>query len=609
MVKPAMPSNDHPSFLYFMIIALMTLIVPVLVLPAHVDNAFNTPKNLIMILGISIMTAVLCIYFLRGKKIPWVSSPSHKILLFIILLNVFSFFYTKNHYFTIVAATLNITCLSLFFFTSLHINGKRAFWLLVIAAFSGFLVTIVTYLQFTGHFILFKWAYPGIMVMGTIGNSNYLGAYYIFPLFAVLGLVFLLDGEARIIPATLFIFMLGGFLFTRARAGWMGFFLSLPLFLLFLSKIHRFSVLDFLRLHPRRVITGLVVLAIILLSLWHLAPERFHVMMGLKNITRSDTLRLRMEKYYRASFWLFEQNPLFGTGLWSFRSQVYRAQAEINKIDPEFFKDYPEPKPRRVHTDYLEILNDGGLLAASALLLFFLSVMRHGWYLIRDENIGVRERIIAATAFCSLISIMLAAFFFFPFRINSTLFMTALMMGILEGLYLAAAGGGIKSLQLNGKRTGKILLPLVIILLAGFVWFTAIKPFIGEVEHFKYKKALARGDAKGAERFILKALEYDPHNTAYCLYASQLYMNVLKDFGKARDFIERAIIDFNGDITMWSAYFIKGLLKLQMGSLYEAQAAFEKALYFNPTFQPARQKLAEVKQIIKDHDRVLIKFR
>ncbi len=129
------------------------------------------------------------------------------------------------------------------------------------------------------------------------------------------------------------------------------------------------------------------------------------------------------------------------------------------------------------------------------------------------------------------------------------------------------------------------------------------------MEHFQYKKSLGQGKAKEAEKFILKAIKYDPHNSAYCLYASQLYMNVLKDFGKARDFIERAIIDYNGDITGWSIHFIKGLLKFQMGNLFDAKAAFEKSLYYNPTFEIARQKLNEVNKVIKDHDRVLIKFR
>ncbi|MBW1864027.1 MAG: hypothetical protein JRJ02_16980 [Deltaproteobacteria bacterium] len=46
-----------------------------------------------------------------------------------------------------------------------------------------------------------------------------------------------------------------------------------------------------------------------------------------------------------------------------------------------------------------------------------------------------------------------------------------------------------------------------------------------------------------------------------------------------------------------------------MGNLFDARSAFEKSLYYNPTFALAKQKLDEVNKVIKDHDRVLIKFR
>ena len=81
------------------------------------------------------------------------------------------------------------------------------------------------------------------------------------------------------------------------------------------------------------------------------------------------------------------------------------------------------------------------------------------------------------------------------------------------------------------------------------------------------------------------------------MYASQLYFNLKRDFNKAEDYIVRAIRDFNGDITFWSAYFIQGLLRYQMGNLFGARHAFEKALYYNPTFDPAKKKLAEVNQV------------
>ena len=602
---------------FALIILILTLAVPLLVLPMVLDNAFNTPKTTLMLMGVSLMLGIYCYRFLRGRGVLAANTSIPVIMLVLILLNLFSFFYTTNRYYSIHAAMMNLTCLFLIYFVSLYLDSKTAFFVLAVAAISGVLVSVETYLQFLNIFVLFKWAHPGIMVMGTIGNSNYLGAYLVFPLFALAGLVFLLKGKRRLIPLVCFIFVLGALLFTRARAGWFGFFLSLPVFLLLIMKIHKISVIGYIRSNFIQAATWFFVSLSLVVSLWYIAPQRLHTMMDYRNITNAMTLKLRMEKYSKASLWLFKQSPLFGTGLWSFRNQVFEAQAQINKkepffflglVDDNYFKNYPEPKPESVHNEYLEVFNDGGVVAAAVILLFLIMLIRHALRVIKDETLDVRDRIIAATALSAVIAIMLAAFFFFPFRINSTFFMTSLMMGLMEGIYLRSYGL-ISTRSIGRLKTGSMLIPLIILLLIGVVWFKGIKPFKAEMEHFKYKVALARGNAQDAEKYILNAIAWDPHNSTYNFWASQLYLNVFLDYGKASDYIDKAIWDYNGDLTMWSLYFIKGLLKFQAGSMLEAKAAFEKSLYYNPTFQEARLKLDEVNKVIKDHDRVMIKFR
>ena len=603
----AQPWYDGIHF-YSATIWVLSLVMPVFVLPEVVDNAFNTPKTLLLLIGVSAMAALYAARFLGGRPVPVPATSVPRILLVLVFLNLFSFFYTENPYFTILAASLNIACLLLFFFVATWVNQTGLTLVLALSALSGLLVSIVTYLQFVGVFVLFKWAYKGMMVMGTIGNSNYLGAYLLFPLFCMLGLVFLLKGKWRLIPLALLLFMLAAFIFTRARAGWVGFFLALPLFFLLLKKVYGISLGTWIRAHGKTLIAGAFVLIALLTAFWYAAPDRLHSMMQFRNVTRSDTLRLRVAKYYPASFWLFKQSPLFGTGLWSYRNLVYEAQAEINQRSGGFFKNYPEPKPRRVHTEYLEILNDGGLVAASALLLFLVVVMRHGWAVIRDDRIDRRDRILASTAFSALVGVLLASFFFFSFRINTTLFMTVLMMGTLESLYIRNTGN-IRQVSIPRFPANKALIPVVVLVLVGFVWYTGIRPFKGERAHFAYKEALRKGQPQEAEKHLLRAIELDPHNSAYCLYAAQLYINVIRNFVKANEYIERAIIDYNGDITRWAVHYLKGILKFQSGSLFEARAAFEKALYYNPEFDAARQKLNEVNEVIKNHDRVMIKFR
>ncbi len=610
------------------VILAMTLLVPLLVLPDRLENIFDSPKSMLILLGVSILTAVSATRFLWGKSILKSGASTPLWIIILILLNFFSFLYTDNYYYTKVAVILNISCLLFFYFTSLYIDGKKAFWILAAVAFSGVLVSIITYFQFAGQFNpLFRWVPPGTNVMGTIGNSNYLGAYLLFPLFALAGLIFLIKGRMRLVPMVLLAFVFGALLLSRARASWLGLGISFPVFLLLIKNIFRFSPLEYIRANPRRVLGYGVLILFLTASLWFVAPKKFKTMMKIQNWFEIETIRKTRIKYVQASWWLFIEGPLFGNGLWSYRNRVYYAQAEINKKYPDYFKNYEVPKPRRVHNDYLEILNDGGIVSAAILLLFFITIMRHGWRVIKDEEVETREKFIVAATFSSLMGIMAAAFFFFPFRLNSTMFLTALMMGVMEGIYL-------RNYDLVTRTKGRkflfapVLIPLVFLTISGVFWYGGVRPFKGELEYFKYKKDVGqlryllkkktsdkragriRGIALRAEKHILKAISCDPGNSLYCHHAGQLYMlKTIRDYVKAGMFFDRVITGFNGDLSLWSVYYGNGLLKMRTGHLYEARDAFQKAIYYNPNDIQARKKLDEVKRILKKHDRVIIKFR
>ena len=606
--KPFPPLPELVLNFYFVIASILTFFVPVLVLPYVLDNAFNTPKTVLMQLGVCLMAAVYSIQLFRGKEVSITRSAVPKLILLVILLNFFSFFYTKNDYYTNVAVTMHVTSLLFMYFLSLHLSGRTAFWLLVLTALSGVLVSIETWFEFYDKSVLFQWMTPGSMVIGTIGNSNYLGAYLLFPLLAFTALIFLLKGKLRGVAGALWIFVFAALLFSRARAAWVGVAASVPGFIFSVMKIHGFSLKAYLRSRARHAVIYGVSALVLIGFLWALAPQRFHTMMGFSNVTNPSSFILRTQKYFQAAWWLFKESPLFGTGLWSYRNLVYDAQAEIEKVKGDFFKGYAEPKPRRVHNEYLETLNDGGLLAGLVLLIFVGVVLKHGLAVIRKEDVPLQERIIASAAFYSLVGVLVTALFFFPFRLNSTLFMTVLMMGITEGLYLRHMGL-IEKLRPSLPGPRYALLSVVLLFLIAWLYYSGYKPFKGEQEHLGYKKAMATGLFKEAEKSIVKALEYDPDNTLYCLYAAQLYMGPAKDLAKARDMLERAVHLFNGDATKWSLYYLKGQLAFQTGAIMEAKAALEKSLQYNPLYTEAKEKLDEVNKVIKEHDKVMIKFR
>jgi O-antigen ligase len=600
MAKTGNESSESKFSFSFIILLILTLIVPALVMPKTVDNPFNMPKTLAMLIGLSFIAGIYGSQFLRGKQVLTPNTSTPKIILCLIFLNLFSFLYTQNYYFTIVAAVLNITCLLFFYFISLHSDSNKATILLIAAVICGLVVAIDVWCQYYGHYYLVPWMNNtnNKMVMGTLGNSNYVGAYFIFPLFAAVGLAFLTKGKFRLLSWVLFLFIMIAFIFSRARASWMGFFLALPFFFYLMLKIHKTSLLS----HLHQIMACSLILVILGGLGYQFGPERFRKMVSPKNLFASRTLMFRVKKYTPPSWWLFKQSPIFGTGLWSYRNMVYEAQAQLNISDPEYFKNYVKPKPRRVHNEYIEILNDGGLIGAAVLILFFLTVMRHGWKVIKDEELHINDRIISATGFSAMVAVMLCSIFFFPFRVNTTMFMSVLMMGTMEGIYL-------KNYSLISKTGGwnfkgsTLLVPVFLLVITGILWHTGIRPFLGEMERYKNKIAQSKGDTKAAKEHILKAIEYDPHNSAYHTQAAQFYIQK-KNFTKASDYVEKSIIDFNGDVTMYSIWFMKGLISANTGNLFKAKAALEKALYYYPTYVQAKKYLAQINNAIEKNKAV-----
>jgi O-antigen ligase len=607
MVRVSAENTKTGFKLEVIILLFVVFAVPLFVIPRGMLNAFHAPKTSLILIGLSILFLIYSARFLLGKKILLSRSSTSIWIIILIAINCFSFLYTKNPYFTKIAFLMNVSSLAFFYFSSLHINRENSKWFLWAICLSGLLVSVVTYLQFTGNFVLFKGVPKDIRVMGTIGNSNYLGAYFIFPLFASAGLVFLLKGKLRFVAVVIAISVLGALLFSRARASWLGFGISFPLYLLILRKIYGFSVIRYTRKNLKRVLVSAVIILTLGVSLWYVSPEKFHTQMQPKNWAYLWSLKYRV-KYFRASWWLFKQNPLFGDGLWSYRNQVYRAQAEIYKKDNNFFNDYEKPQPRRVHNEYLEILNDGGIVAAAALLMFFVLIMKHGWRTIRNKDIENNDRVMTATAFSAIIGVMFSALFMFPFRINSTLMLTVLMMGIIEGMYIKNNGNilltAVKKLPLAYPAVFIIILTLI-----GALWFGSYKPIKGEIAYQKYRKAMSQRNAEMAKKHVLEAVSHDPGNSLYTFAAGRMYMDVFKDYSKAEHFFESADVNFNGDLIKWVVHYTRGILKYRVGSLFEAREAFKKALYYYPLFKPAQKKLKEVEKIIRENDHLTIRIR
>ena len=396
---------------YFLTISAISFIVPIIIAPAILGNAFNAPKNLAIYLGASLLVA------------GWAWRPFklkvHPLVTILIVLNLLSLFYTLNPYYTRVACALNISCLVIFTFTEHFLNKDRAKILFIVITASGFLVSCLAWLHAFGVHPIFIWM-GNDLIISTIGNGNYLGAYLLVPLFTTASL-FLLYPRHRVGIGAVFLFILMALVFSRARASWLAFFIAFPLFAFInLGK----SVARKLILYGSLIVSLIAFFVVTFNS--HL-PVIFQP----KFIFDRGSVVTRLTKYYPPAWEMFKDRPLFGSGLWSYRNQVYKYHVKLNK-DGKFLEGYEAPKPRRMHC-MLEAFVDGGIVAGITLILFLFYCLKRGWSVIRE---GPREdKFLSAGAFSAMIALLLAGLFFFPFRVQTTLVMTVIMLGTMSGLF------------------------------------------------------------------------------------------------------------------------------------------------------------------------------
>lgn len=562
----------------------MTLAVPLVIVPG-LENIFETPKHLVIFGGALL---IVLLWIIRQGEFRY--SGLFSVGMAIAIFSIFSLFYTKNPYYTKHYVILNLSCLAVLFAVSQY--GKRFHLILFGAiALAGLWVSVETICQYFGIYPSVKW--PAGSLASTIGNPNYIGSYLIFPIFAMLGLAFIFEGRLRIILSLLSLFPFIALYLTRARSGWLAIAVSLPLFffMIFEAKGWRFI--------RGYVLAGLIMIfcAVSVAGMSKASP-----VLKMGNILNSDTFRYRL-KYFRASTEIIKDAPLLGQGIGSFRNLVYDAQSQIAKRDLRYFIDYPDPKPRRVHNDYLETLVDGGIVYFIVMALFMVIVLKHGIKALRNSDHTERAMVISAMA--SLVASMVSAIFFFQFRLNSNLFIAVVMMGIIEGVYL-------KNIPCKGWTKPKVnfaYLFLAIIIASSLFWTQGITRLLSEKYHYDYRVAASKMDPKGAEENLLKAIYYDPDSSMFNMSAAQFYRMVKQDPVRGRDYLERVVVNFNGDLTLWSVYWIKGLLDLQEANVIAARASFYRSLRYFPFFEEAFLKAKEMEDVIKNNDSILVRLR
>lgn len=523
------------------VLYLIAAALPLAVLPGVLENAFELPKIVVLVGG----SFTLSTLFALRKRSRDILLP--QVWLLAILFCFLTLFYAVNPYYAKWAITINLSAFLIIFHVK-HLRERKNRGLNLVITLTGVAVCIEAWLQFCGASFIMPALTRG-WIISTVGNSNFLGAWLIFPVFSSLAIA-----RERPLAWFLHLFILFGLALTRARAAWLG-------------VIVGYAVFFWCKPFPLRLrLRNLAVAVLFCLGAWF-ALYSLSSSWSVGNL-KADTLYLRVFKYWPPAFELFKESPLIGKGLEGYRGEVYRVQGELAEKWPGYFDDYPIPKPREAHNDFLDILVQGGLIGAAILLALVLPILRKANDFLWDHN---------RAALASIMGIFTSAFFFFPFQLPVTLGYTAIMLGLLwvpDGLI------GVPSWSMIRLRGWKfVIFPVALSIMA---WFTVAKPIVSQFYQASYLKT------KDVS-YLEKAVSWD-RNTLYVFWlAFEKFKR--NDIAGAYQLANEALYRFNGDVTLWELHKFLGVCSLALHDGDSAKLHFEDAIKLYPLEEEARSAL------------------
>jgi putative inorganic carbon (HCO3(-)) transporter len=250
---------------------------------------------------------------------------------------------------------------------------KRIFWAVI---FTVFVATIYGLMQIIGLDFL-TWNNPtgfASRVFSTFGQPNFFASWLLLALPIVFLTFFQLSKTSfikRQVLICLIILTLIVFIFTQSRAGWLGFLIALPLFILIFAWLKKkkkvfFSFLFFL-------FAGFLIILVLNLKPPTVNSDDNFLIARFKTLTNlSDAGGIRFF-WWNKSFDLIKAKLVLGYGLETQKFNFARyygpdaaAMEAINSI------------PDRAHNDFLDIFMTSGILGLLSYLFLLISVFYFG---------------------------------------------------------------------------------------------------------------------------------------------------------------------------------------------------------------------------------------
>ncbi len=389
----------------------------------------------------------------------------------------------------------------------------------------GSLLSAVGLVQYFGALPKDWWQRPDFLSVGYL-NHNHFAGFLELVLPVSLGLAVVEKNRAK---KTLFIFLCalmgGAFVLTVSRGG----FVSLGLALLFMF------FLFWKRGLARNAWRIFATLAVSILCAAFLfgaesVAERIET---LEKIKTGEEMSLKT----RVSMWkgaaaLISKNPWWGTGPGTFEHAFL-------KFRPAGFTQ----RPGFAHSDFLQVLSDGGVFVFLATICLFGALFWAGFRVIRRQNSEFRIGV-GAGCLAALLAIGFHSFVDFNLHIPANWALTGVVAGLLCSLeerryYSFAVGQRILKFFISS---------LIVLVIGGSLFFGVSNYFLLEG-----KTSLKKERFEEAHRHLTRSIEINPLNPeAYYLRGLAIFRGARNEMRpSSRDqMIKESVKDFDRAISL-----------------------------------------------------------
>ncbi len=400
---------------------------------------------------------------------------------------------------------------------------------------------------------VFVWERADIgRIMSFFGNPNFFGTYLVAVIPVLLVLSMISGSRRRLLAVIALMSALVCLIFAGTRSAWVGFAVSLALFVLLARRTSPSP----LRLRTRSplLIILLVVLALVVLNQEAIVNR----ISELGDPQGSASFRVRI---WEATLEMIEASPVLGSGLGTFQIVFPRFRY------PGFAAEVPIGNLLHAHNEYLEIWAETGLLGLGTFLWLMVSFFGH---VLKRLKTRKESGLVAAGLLCGVAGVLADSLFSASLRWTGPAFAFWLVVSLTVA---AVRTGDTSPKEEHRKSRGKLAHIAVLsagIIAAALIAGWHIQKYKANVHVGRAQALLDAGLPSKAAQELEKAQEKNPHclPAIYLLGCLQINDGEFKAAKKSFERLDRLAPDYaNGH--EW-----KGYLYFRLEDLSRAEEEF-----------------------------------